>query len=84
MVPTKFVSAAVTMLPYALPQLLNFVDQFLTCQLIKVFVHNPPPGSFRRDRRKGAERPDCIILPHWDLRTGAEKDASAIGGISGN
>lgn len=35
------------MLTDALPQLLNFVDQFLTCYLIKVFVRNASSRSLR-------------------------------------
>jgi hypothetical protein len=39
-VPAKFVSAAVTMLTDALAQLLDFVDQFLTCHLTEIFIHD--------------------------------------------
>jgi len=39
MVPTQFMSTTVTMLTHAVPQLLNFTDQFFTRHLIKVFVH---------------------------------------------
>ena len=43
MVPAEFMATAVAVLTDALSQLPYFVNEFFTCHLVKVGVHEPLP-----------------------------------------
>jgi hypothetical protein len=45
MVPTEFMATAVAVLTDAFPQLLYFVNEFLTRHLVKISIHDVAPAE---------------------------------------